>query len=313
MDVDPPETTLEQTSTPAPLANPSTSGNTSHAADSATTPSFPLIYHPQDVDPDIIVNPLLSTFNLCINSKLGVMVCRECGFALQEDTAAIVNHVRDIHKEQSNRSQRKKLKENLEGVLSGYLKTTVETQYKPDIYPSPPLSYIKVHKGFTCSSKVGVTCFYSAETERSVLDHIKSDHSGDTSYEAAPTKIQTLFPATRRLYFPVILPSQSTSSRALTLSFTQAKKTMENVLTKFAVKEQHLVPFFRLYRWHDKIAGIDKETMVLLISPKPMNAVEELVKEAVYAYISDMNDELKAGQVHSWVLNNLAIRDSETG
>ena len=76
-------------------------------------------------------------------------------------------------------------------MLSGYLKTNIKFPYKPNIYPSPLLSFIKVHKGLICTSKLAVMCFYSAETERSILNHIKLDHSGDTLYVVVPSHIQT--------------------------------------------------------------------------------------------------------------------------
>jgi len=118
----------------------------------------------------------------------------------------------------------------------------------------------------------------------------------------------------RRHLFPVILPSELPDGcQAIERSLAALEKSMEMVLSELEVTEQQLVPFFRVYRWHAVIKGIDVAGMLRFIDTDHTSRVEDFIRKATFAYITDTNDLLKNGKVHSWVLKRVSVKDSTQG
>lgn len=302
---------------PAPPVSPLVNGKDTPPTDTPVEKplQFPFIFYPEMPDTSILYDKDLAPFNLVLHTSLHVLICRECGIGLTTDH--VLGHMDNKHAGRYSRSELTALDDRVK-VLHGGLDRSTTGSYDPSPpFPTQPISYIKIHSGFVCTSTLNSTpCHYAAEKEETLKVHFKKAHGGNPAFSAKPSPIQTLWGGNRRGYFPVFIPEKiPDGGRALWEMMTLANDAMIRERSLFKVSDIHRQPFFQKYRWIEIFEKFDKKSLRELVraETKEGDKLEEAVKKAVKTYVERGNKKLCEGELHSYIRKRLSVKDPEEG
>jgi hypothetical protein len=265
------------------------------------------VYIPRERDEFLLDDQFLMNWSLVINTVLKAIICKICGVAVIPQN--VKGHFKRHHADLASAFDVNQLSlDSLSARYRSYLNFTPST-WIPHVLPSTPLSYINVKNGFMCVPTAKLpSCFRSFETIGSLIDHIRHDHPDTPGYTTAASKLQSVFQATRRRLFPVVLPTNLPSgTQHLYRSFLTKKAALSVSPETVESEERQLDPFLRTYRWYAVIKPFDKRQMFDQVA-LPVKHWEHRIKYLTDLYFDTINDRLRDLGLHSTLQEHLSIK-----
>ena len=144
---------------------------------------------------DLITNEFLNSYNLTINQKYNLLICRTCKYVIEKEYAFY--HVSNNHRMIVDSKLLKQDQKNLFFEKLNLMDPLLNNNANNNFESEAVLEGLNLYEGYIC-----LTCNYLGRSKKGLYNHSKEKHNGLMSFENC--FIQTLFlNPEKRKYFRV--------------------------------------------------------------------------------------------------------------
>lgn len=207
---------------------------------------------------DLLVNPLLQTLSLAINTTLSLFMCLVCGTGFTH--TAIGLHLTRAHGICTEASEKKELQELA-------IQAEIASSYpviEPTREPRLPFSGLIIHKGFGCPHcpKIG--------TSKNIFQHLKAAHPEASNLPPEEVQTQVINGGATKTHFrvkPITFNTITTTSSTTNSLLSEAIGfKWQSISPSELPNPRQVSPWLMRTGWYKFTEGHDVEALCKLVS-----------------------------------------------